>query len=808
MQGAKTEPRSSAQSVFLVGYLNDLCAVISCANAHRKQLCCRADFCLAAWVVGVCSPLVQAHFIADFWSSTWWVWMIGVFGLWVCPKEVRRNSVFVVFFALGAFHANHQLLLHKKAILEPAFESISLGVSGVIVGLPKKDQSRVKFDFRVDQAPAGLDLLLGQRLRLNCYRCTFEIAPDQRWKLTVRLKRPRGFASWGAFDYEKYLFRHRIVATGYVRLQEHNELLGLVKPGIHSWRAKLSETFTGMLGSDGAGSAGSGMFMALMLGDRSMLTTDQRNVFQVTGVSHLMAISGLHVGLMFMLAAGLGRLLLWPIAGVFNFIPRQQLVLLPALLTAFGYAALAGFAISTQRAMVMLCVYALCRVCARQLSLLQVLQLAMVALLLYDPFAVLDTGFWLSCFAVLLIGVANHKYTNLTLWQLQPWLWLGMLPVTALFFGQISLISPIVNLLIVPLFCLFLIPLVLLAMSLMLAEVSLLAGPLTSLLVYGFDWVFEALAWIGSQPFAFVYPESLAVWQAAILVLALLISLSCWRLLPIFLALSVAWLWPSPPSMDESEYQVTLLDVGQGLSMVVELQGYVLVYDTGPGFVTGFNTADAVLLPYLRARGIQRIDHLIVSHADNDHIGGLGAIVKALPVGGISTSRMDKMPIGAINKSRPCQIGQVWYVAKVRFEILSPSAETPKGSNNLSCVLAIDNGQLRTLITGDIEKPVEKHLLATNANRLAADVMLVPHQGSKTSSTEGFLDAVQPQLALLAAGYNNHYGHPHDEVVRRYFEREIELLSTVDNGSIRLIMNKDGWRVERFRQMFPRVWRS
>ncbi len=266
-------------------------------------------------------------------------------------------------------------------------------------------------------------------------------------------------------------------------------------------------------------------------------------------------------------------------------------------------------------------------------------------------------------------------------------------------------------------------------------------------------------------------------------------------------ALFISVLSKPVEQLNSDELHVALLDVGQGLTMVFETQNSVTVYDTGPRYGNGFSTAEAVLLPYLRRRGISKIDTLVVSHADNDHIGGLGIVREAFEVDRILTSRLDKVVDGI-----ECVRGQHWFYDQTQFSVLSPDSDTPKGSNNRSCVIMMEHLGQRVLISSDIEKQVERYLVRKASERLAADFLLVPHQGSKTSSTSVFLDAVSPTTAMLAAGYKNHYGHPHPKVVARYHEREIDLLSTIDSGSILLKINSKGAKVSRYREQQRHFW--
>lgn len=720
----------------------------------------------------------------------------------------------VMALILALLYASMSYSQQLAIEIPSSLEGKSVSLNGEIVDLPKATDASTRFLFQVtsinpdsDYQAAGLSILLQQKIQLSCYRCSFQPRPGQRWQFTVRLKNPHGYASWGAFDFEKYLFRHQIVARGYVRSKETMQLLADSNASINTYRQELQHHLKISLN---ASPNALGMISALMIGDKSLLSHEQRETFRLTGVSHLMAISGLHVGLVFVLVALVMKYLLWPCARVFYVLPRPRLVLLPALAAAYGYSGLSGFAVSTQRAFTMLCVYALCRLLARRVSLLRILLLAACLLLLIDPYSILDAGYWLSCGAVASIALVLHYRGNTSLLKLQPLLWIGMLPITSLLFIEVSLISPLVNLLAVPLFCAVLIPLVLFSLVLHQIGLATLHNCLLQLLGTVFEWVYQCLFWLSQQPFALYAPGSVLAGllnEATVLFYAgccllMWAYLARWsirhRLLAAWLAIVFATSWQLQATQDDM--QLALLDVGQGLAIVVQVSDYVLVYDTGPAYPSGFNTADAVLIPYLRKHGIKKIDQLIVSHADNDHIGGLGALTAAVPVENIFTSRVDRIP-GA----QACRAGQTWEVADIRFSIISPGPSTPKGSNNRSCVLRIENQHHSILVTGDIEKQVERYLLAQQVP-LNAEVLLVPHQGSKTSSTQNFINAVHPSLAMVAAGYRNHYGHPHKDVVERYNNARIKLLSTVDSGSILLKYKDKKMFITTYRDVEKRFW--
>lgn len=729
------------------------------------------------------------------------LWLLGLISLPIMLLTFRFSLAWVaVVFVFGLAWAVWHFSEHGEAILPTTYERVDFDVIGRVIGLPTKSDQAIKFRFQVESTHAPLleSSLPARRIQLSCYRCPHRIEADQRWQFTVRLKRPHSYASWGAFDYQKYLFRHKIVAHGYVRQPERAERLAPDLTTIHGWRQNLKDELESRL-KEGAGRA---MILALALGDKSGFSTHDRKVLQTTGVSHLMAISGLHVGLVFVFSGQLFRWLLWPAARVYLYVPRQTLVLVPALAFAVLYASLAGFSVSTQRALIMLLVYVLCRLLARGLSLAQVLLRAMVVLLLLDPFAILDTGFWLSCGAVWVISLSNYVQSSASLLRLQPKLWLGMLPMTSLFFGQVSLVSPLVNVLLVPLFCLLLIPLTLLGVGFLLIGFDVPSDALLHSLSYGFTEIFKLLERIAQLRFSHWYTQPIEWWHwvfAGLVTLA--IYQRSWMTPWLIIVLTSLVLFRPIPQSSADALRLVLLDVGQGLSMVVETNGQVLVYDVGPRYHSGFSTAKAVLLPYLRSRGVRSIDTLIISHADMDHIGGLADLRGAFAVRQTYTSRVDK-----VSHADACQAGMVWSMGQTRFRFVSPDEHTPNGSNNRSCVLMIEHAGVRLLLTGDIEKQVERYLVRSDAEDLRANILLVPHQGSKTSSTPEFIDAVQPSLALIAAGYRNHYGHPHADVTQRYSERGIKILSTIQDGSIAIDVDQQGWRVSRYRDLNQRFW--
>ena len=765
--------------------------------AHLSTISCRSDFILSAWILGFCWFLILPQLPNMSLLLLLLALSLIVFlkKTWIAP--------FVVFL-LSSCYVNWNYAQHINNQLPSSYQSKNITVIGRIIGLPDRKQSRTKFRYKIDRLLSqgekiqhDLQLISGQTIELSCYRCNFDFKPDQSWQLTVRLKRPHGYASSGAFDFEKYLFRNQVIARGYVRTNEVNKLLTTNDNTINSFRWHIKNQLNNSLDDSTPAKA---MIAALMIGDKSIFTNQQRLTLQSTGISHLMAISGLHIALVFFAVSFLLKWMLMPVALIFNWQPRQRIVLLPALTAALTYSALAGFAVSTQRAFIMLCVFVICRFFARDITLDRVLLLAASIILVLDPFSILDVGFWLSCVAVLVIAIASKESEQLSLWRLQPLLWLGMIPITVLFFGQISIISPLVNLLMVPLFCLILIPLVLLSLVLLqigFVDVSLW---LLEYLSLAFDFIYRLLAWCRDIPNALFFPTSIGLLQLSFITIVIYSFWRNWKLKWLFLLISLLVLGFTVLKPNSDVIQIAVLDVGQGLSIVIEADDYVMVYDTGPAYPSGFNAVDAVLLPYLRSKGINSIDHLIISHADNDHFGGYTALNNAMHIKQVITSRVDKIP-GSIN----CVAGQEWQAGVLSFEILSPIEISDNQGNNSSCVLLVSNSAFRTLITGDIEKIAENRLM-NSGTPLAADFLIVPHHGSNTSSTSNFIDAISPKLAIASTGYLNRYRHPHINVINRFKQRGINLLTTAKSGSIVLQYNAKDWLVKQYRLNNRHFW--
>lgn len=702
---------------------------------------------------------------------------------------VRRLFLCCVAAALGFAWAYLHATVRLADMLPTELEGVDLQVEGRVVGLPEFDERRVRFLFE----PTGLVLNdrahpFRGRLRLAWYDESPTLAPGERWHLTVKLKRPHGMANPGTFDYEAWLFQQGIRATGYVRTAGRNHRL--VQPlwwqaPVDRARAAIREQIMGLVGE----TPFTGVLLALAIGDRSGVASAQWDVFTATGTNHLMAISGLHIGLVAMLVGLLvrigwrGRLTLY--------LPAQKAAAGAALVAAALYALLAGFSVPTQRSLVMIAVVALALMAGRPVRPTAGLALALMGVLLLDPLCVLSPGFWLSFGAVAAIfhAMAGRLGADGVWWRwgrVQVVVAVALTPLLVLFFGNTSVSAPAANLVAVPWVSFLVVP-VAIAGALAAVMFPALATVLLQVgnALMAWLWPFlDLLAALAPAP-RFASPPGWAVLAGGIG--------AAWLLAPRgwpARAIGGLWLLPmllwAPVRPNPGEVWLTLLDVGQGLATVVETAGHTLVYDTGPRFGPNFDTGEAVLDPYLRARGARRIDTLVVSHGDLDHIGGARSLTDAWPVSRLLTGVPAKVDWTA---NEPCQRGQAWDWDGVHFAVLHPPRAT--GGNDGSCVLRISAPGGELLLTGDIEAGVEADLVGAGAP-LRARVLVVPHHGSKTSSTAAFIDAVAPELALLPVGYRNRFRLPHPTVVARYRTRGITLLDSAQDGAVTVRLAADG----------------
>jgi competence protein ComEC len=722
-------------------------------------------------------------------------------------SSLWRATRVLIFLFMGIgwcwWCAQSQLALR----LTPELEGRTVAVSGWLASIPQKHTHFTSFEFAIQQldgrAPGpGIPKLI----RLSWSKVKRIPAPGEHWRFQVRLKRPRGYMNPGGFDYEGWLFRHGIGATGYVLGEQACYLGGAPRlPLLRTRNALFAAVLQALPDNSFAGIAA-----ALVVGDRSAIDAGQWQVFQSTGTAHLLSISGLHIGLVAGLVFLLVRLLWRRSAWLCAQLPAPLAGVTAAILVASVYAALAGFSVPTQRALIMLTAISGANLLRRHSNPWDMLGLAMIAVLIVNPLSAGEVGFWLSFAAVAAIFYAfsGRLHANRgRIMQLVRTQWavgIGLLPLMVFFFHRASLAAPIANLVSVPVYSLVVVPLVLVG------AISLCIWPWAGGMLLKLATGVIALTWpllehLSSLPGARLVtaaPTLGYITVAAIGALWLMLPkhapsrwLGAVLLLPLFLY--------TPPQIPKGGFNLALLDVGQGLSAVIRTSRHTLVYDTGPSFSEYFDTGEMVVIPWLQSHGIRAPDMTIVSHADNDHAGGLPSLQAAyvhMPVLSGEPSR--------VTGARACLRGQSWRWDGVSFEILAPGADESVSGNDASCVLRVRGIGGSALLVGDLMRRGEQRLLKLEGRALHSDVLVVPHHGSLTSSSEEFVKAVSPRIALFPVGYRNRWGFPKSRVVAIYRNDGADLLDTATSGAvdIRLWPGHDPEVVDRWRISGAHLW--
>ena len=675
-------------------------------------------------------------------------------GLAAWPLLARRARVAapVGAFLLGIAWAGWLAQTRLADALPLAHEGRDIELVGVVVGLPQKFENGLRFEFDVEQAeravPRRLSLAWYGRSRRAWHGEAEDMAPapqvhaGERWRLVARLKRPHGNLNPHGYDYEAVLLERGVRATGYVRAAERNALQDEFVARPGTLIERLRERLRERYLRALDGSRYAGILVALAVGDQRAIAPELWQVFARTGTTHLMSISGLHVTMLAGLAHGLVSWLWRRSARLPLRLPAQRAAALAGFVAALAYSLLAGFEVPAQRTLYMLGVVAVALWSGRALAGSRVLALALALVLLLDPWAVLAAGFWLSFGAVALLFFAGAG-------RIQPSHWLAA-------WGR--------------------------------AQWAVTVGMVPALLAL-------------FQQFSLVSPLANAV---AIPLLSFVVT-------PLALAGSLPLVLAVPPRPDAGAALVTVLDVGQGLALHVQTQSHDLLYDTGPLFSAEANSGNRIIVPYLRALGVARLDGLVVTHADTDHSGGAAAVLEAIPVGWMSSS----LPAGhaltaAPLAQRPCVDGDAWEWDGVRFEVLHPPAEQfaspTRKTNDMSCVIRVSAAGASMLLTADIEALSETALRVRHRAQLPADVLTVPHHGSRSSSTAPFIAAVGARLAVFPVGYRNRFGHPKGDVVERYRASGATLYRTDADGAISVRLGAGGVQVATERAARRRYW--
>ena len=760
----------------------------------------RAAALVLAGIGGAALQLQQAA----LWPTAGYVTLLGIAllaGLAAWRFATARSLALAIALSCTMFAVTGMRATVRLAdALAPALEGQDVVVTGVVAELPRQLPDGVRFAFDVERASRdGSDVRVPQRIFLGWYRgwdgdaliaAPFEsLRAGQRWRFTVRLKRPHGALNPHGFDSELWLFEQGIRANGDVRNTERGPAQRLDDRFAHPIE-RLRQRVRDAIVLRVADARAAGVLAALAVGDQAAIERSDWDLYRATGIAHLVSISGLHVT-MFAWLAGAAVGWLWRrSARAMLALPAPTAARWGGVACAALYALLAGWGVPAQRTVWMLATAALLVTLGVRWPWPLVLLAAAAVVVTLDPWALLQAGFWLSFAAVGLLmsstparqdrplvqgrreAAAQHLRDGL---RTQAIATIGLAPLSLVFFNQLSVVGFIANLVAIPLVTLLITPLALL-------------GVLLPPLWHAGAWLVQAmghgLAWLAGWPGA-VWTVGVAPWWAQLAALAgaaLLLLPLPWRVRALALPLVLPLLWPHPARPAEGSMFVTVIDVGQGSAVLVRTRHHLLVHDAGPQYSRDSEAGTRVLLPLLRAEGTRRIDLLMLSHRDADHVGGAAALMAGLPVARLSSSLEAAHPLlrTGVPHAR-CEAGQQWQWDGVTFSVLHPTADdylrvAPK-PNTMSCVLRVSDARGQSLLlTGDLEAEQELRLVGgLERSVLASTALVVPHHGSKTSSTPAFIEAVAPTVALIQAGYRSRYGHPAPPVVERYTDRAITL---------------------------------
>ena len=736
------------------------------------------------------------------------------------PRRTRQAGLLLAAFAAGFFYAAWRADLRLSEPLPPLWQGRDVSLSGRVLDLPESTPNGVRFLLAVE-AVRTPGATLPARVQLGWHGRPGEPVPQVRGgdciQVLARLYRPHGNVNPGGFDYEAWLLERNIRATG--------SLVGLPvsdRACSGGWRARLDRTREAIRGHlrDSLGERPyAGVVRALAVGDQDAIPPAQWTLFRQTGVTHLMSISGLHITLFSALIYALARALWRRVPGLALRLPARKAGALLGFLAAAIYTALAGFGIPAQRTLYMLAGAAGVALLDRNGSPSRLLAAALAVVVLLDPWAAFAPGFWLSFGAVAaLLWAGSGRLRPLPAWRMwgtAQWaVTLVLTPILLALFHEVSLVSPLANALAIPLISLIAVPLCLAAAVLPWGPLAVLAHAVVSVAMVGLEW----LARLPQPVFHAATPSLpallLALLGAAVLLLPRGVP-TRWMGLFLFLPL----FFPRLPAPAPGAAWLTVLDVGQGEALLLRTARHSLLVDAGPRYLTGEDAGSRIVAPTLWHLGINRLDGLILTHDDLDHSGGVAYLLANLKPGWFLTSLagVPRASLGAVGQgilaarpdARPCVAGQTWIWDGVVFHVLHPPAhhyaQPGYSDNERGCVLRVDAVGGSALLTADIERLSEMNL-RERRQPVAADVLIAPHHGSRTSSTPDFLQSVAAKIIVIPVGHRNRYGHPHPQVLARYRALGVQLWRTDRDGAVTLKLERQGIGVELARQARPRYW--
>lgn len=715
-------------------------------------------------------------------------------------RRLRLAALIALGFSWAWFNIGEPLL-------HPLPEELSgevATISGRIASIPNRNYRRSRFEFDIDEVSfQDTPHSWKGKILLSWYSAPDNLVAGERWQFAARLKPAHGFANTGGFDYEGWLYQKGIGATATVQsAAEPVKLAAASGYVVTRWRQSIARRIQ----ESGVPPRAAALLLALAVGERSELSPDQWQLMERTGTSHLMAISGLHIGLVAAIAFWIGRFAWLRSTPLVHWMPGMKIGALAGLIMACVYALLAGFSVPTQRALIMLSVLMSALWMERVPRPSRTLAIALLAVLTWDPSSPLGAGFWLSFGAVAVIlfmvsGRRGASHSMMAWTRLQLGVSIALAPAGLLFFQQVSLGAPLANLIAIPWMSATVVPLTLLGVFV--GEISeSLQNHIWQVAAVCADWIWAWLGWISDQSWSQFRFRSPPVWTWLFAApgIALLLAPAGFpgRTLGAVMMLPIAF--SNAPGPAPGEIWLTQFDAGGGLSVVVRTADHILVYDTGPRLGTRLDAASAALLPWLYANGIHRIDTLILSHADARHTGGTRSLLQSISAKQVLTPDPVNVPVGG---ARVCRAGQSWHWDEVRFAILNPISQNT-GKDNDSCVLEVKGAYGTALLTGDIGPSVQRSLVQSGKVS-SINILFAPAQGEKPPDAD-FLSEISPRLILLSTNFGDRYGHPKPEVIEAYTRTEARLLNSADSGAIDIKLNRDGESVRLQREQRRRYW--
>jgi competence protein ComEC len=766
---------------------------------------------LLSFVVGTAMQLQQVLLSGALFYGVL-VLLALVLSLLVATKSIASRSHIVLLalafglLAFGLTGLRAVNFLHNA--LDAGIEGRDVAVTGVVASMPQRNEAGLRFRLEVESAQVqGTPVQLPPSIYLGWYSGVFgsvsggggagmvgelqrqpaPIEAGERWQFTVRLKAPHGASNPYGFDYELWLWEQGLQATGYVRAGPKDPVPQRLNQTGWQPLERLRQQVRDRIFERVAERKYAGLIAALVVGDQNAIDRADWDVFRATGVAHLMSISGLHVTMFAWVAAFIVGWMWRRSSALCLWLPAPSAAMMGGVLLAGAYALFSGWGVPSQRTVLMLATVGVLRLSGKHWPWPHVWLLACAVVVASDPWALLQAGFWLSFVAVgVLFATDSGAYKEgktgargrfIAMSREQWVITLALTPLTLLLFGQVSVVGLVANALAIPWVTLVVTPL---------AMLGVVAAPVWEVAAAAIAALAGYLQMLAALPFATVSVAQAPLWAgAAGLLGGILLAMKLpWRLrlMGVPLMLPVL-LWQAPRPL-EGQFELLVADIGQGNAVMVRTARHALVFDAGPRFSRDSDAGHRVLVPLLRAFDTP-VDRVVLSHRDSDHVGGALAVLAMQPKAELLSSIEIDHELQAVRQATRCVAGQHWAWDGVDFDVLHPRAidyETAHKSNAMSCTLRISNGTQSALLAGDIEQAQEARLVVDEEN-LKSTVLLVPHHGSKTSSSAAFLDAVQPNIAFVQAGYRNRFGHPAEPVLVRYVDRHIRVVDSPHCGA-------------------------